>query len=583
MRSLHPLFAALWTTTTTTATGAFVISEVPIVNVVSTDPRLHRIGPGGYARALVLGDELLACTSLGSPGGGRLVVYAAPITTRSGGSTSNDVEIGEFTRRGEVLVGVGPAGGAFSESSWIDDTDLHDDIANCVLYHDAKSGLLAAYRHHRGCSSNGPEQAGSCASYSIRVSRAVTTRTFVGGTDGLEHDVDLKLPGERWEYLSEVHEDSVGCWEPTFFRESSGTTDNKLWLAYSQEFFHDNGKKMQSIVWQYSEDHGESWSRDVMLISDGADPLTPHGAAGGSRDGMPGIVQLPDGSLITVFEGFWNRALGERGWGHFTVQYRRRRKGGDEWDGGEVVVEPEMREVGAVCAADSAEVGNSLGSGGGGESYCANAGEVEVAVCSSSAEIGEGGEERATDHAAPPAKAIIAHDDANEERSVASPAFLAPQESSLEVDTPFLPNAGAPQVAISVLPRPKNDTGSAPTTVIYLSYQTDADHLHPPLSPYVPYCGIKIVTGVFDPATGEITWQSNGADPDRSKQDPANHWAIAAGPGTTWAGLVTVPYAGSSRVFATYDQGGESFLYGPLRGLLTSRSFEDSFEESLTV
>jgi hypothetical protein len=53
-----------------------------------------------------------------------------------------------------------------------------------------------------------------------------------------------------------------------------------------------------SHVWmQRSTNRGESWE-PATTLSDGR--------AHRSRDGMPGITRLADGSLLLVFEGHWD-------------------------------------------------------------------------------------------------------------------------------------------------------------------------------------------------------------------------------------------------------------------------------------
>lgn len=89
---------------------------------------------------------------------------------------------------------------------------------------------------------------------------------------------------------------------------------------YSQEI--SNGG-LQSIVWQLSRDKGTSWEAAV-TISDGREHQ--------SRDGMPGLARLPNGTIVLVFEGFW-----AHGPGHFSVQMRTSHDDGDTFDSGRVI------------------------------------------------------------------------------------------------------------------------------------------------------------------------------------------------------------------------------------------------------
>eukprot|EP01043_Picozoa_sp_COSAG02_P025704 COSAG02_NODE_1453_length_12551_cov_2.557420_11_plen_351_part_00 len=200
-----------------------------------------------------------------------------------------------------------PAGGQGSEWAKIS-TILTDgregvDLANCNLAQLPSGRVLASYRHHV------PQTAGGMR-YAIEVSAS---------DDG----------GHSWRALSTMVSGAVGMWEPFLFppmaverRATTGGHD-VIWAAYSQELT--NGG-LQSIVWQRSTDRGASWEAPI-TISDGREHH--------SRDGMPGITRLRDGSLLMVFEGFWDyfaHNTTERH--HFSVQARRSFDEGNTWSEG---------------------------------------------------------------------------------------------------------------------------------------------------------------------------------------------------------------------------------------------------------
>jgi hypothetical protein len=179
------------------------------------------------------------------------------------------------------------------------------DLGNCNLFQLKSGRLLASYRHHTGCgvsnSNFRTHHTFACANYSIQVSFSDDR-------------------GQTWGPLSTVITGRIGMWEPFFF-ELDATSTNRLTIAYSQELT--NGG-LQSIVWQESVDRGQSWGAPT-TISDGTEHY--------SRDGMPGITRLADGSLACVFEGFWASDK----WGHFSVQMRRSFDNGKTWNEGEVI------------------------------------------------------------------------------------------------------------------------------------------------------------------------------------------------------------------------------------------------------
>jgi hypothetical protein len=158
------------------------------------------------------------------------------------------------------------------------------DLANGFLLQLGTGAILAAYRHHDGN--------GSARVYRIAVS--------------VSHDF-----GGSWAPLAVVTAGPVGVWEP-FLHAYSGDAAEVVHVYYAGEIT--NGGE-QDILRQTSIDGGMTWGAvDVRLH-------TPN-----SRNGMPGVAELFDGSLLAVYEGF-----GSRGWGHFEVRARRSFDAGATW------------------------------------------------------------------------------------------------------------------------------------------------------------------------------------------------------------------------------------------------------------
>jgi len=168
------------------------------------------------------------------------------------------------------------------------DSDV--DLANGFLLQLASGAILCAYRHHDGN--------GSARVFRIAVS---VSRDF----------------GASWAPLAVVTSGATGVWEPFLFAYS-GDAAIVVHVYYAAELT--NGGE-QDIVRQTSSDGGATWAAiDVRLH-------TP-----GSRNGMPGVAELFDGSLFSIYEGF-----GSNGWGHFQVHAMRSFDAGATW-GQEIVV-----------------------------------------------------------------------------------------------------------------------------------------------------------------------------------------------------------------------------------------------------
>lgn len=156
------------------------------------------------------------------------------------------------------------------------------DLANPFLL-SMPGRLCCAYRHHTGL--------GAFRVYRIGLS--------VSFDDGF-----------TWQALNPAVEGATGVWEPFLYLTSA--SPDTINLVYAAEIT--NGGE-QDIVLQTSTDAGATWSPVVSRIH-----------TDGSRNGMPGVVELADSSLLAVFEGFWAGV-----WGWFTVNSARSFDGGLTW------------------------------------------------------------------------------------------------------------------------------------------------------------------------------------------------------------------------------------------------------------
>ena len=173
-----------------------------------------------------------------------------------------------------------------------DATGVDPDLANGFPLELPSGRILVAYRHHTGPPS------------------ARVYRIAVSGSDN---------GGSTWSPLAIVWEGPIGVWEPFLYVPPG--RPNIVRVAYSAELT--NGGE-QDIVQQESSDGGATWGARELVVH------TP-----GSRNGMPGIAALPDGSLLAVFEGFWTGV-----WGAFTVNSVRSFDAGATWAQGLIVYAP---------------------------------------------------------------------------------------------------------------------------------------------------------------------------------------------------------------------------------------------------
>lgn len=175
------------------------------------------------------------------------------------------------------------------------------DLANGYMYQMPNGTLLCAYRHHDGNGAN-------------RVYRIATS---------MSDDFGL-----TWRLGGVISAGPVGVWEPMLYKWSGDASPDTVHVTYSAEIT--NGGE-QDVVIQDSYDGGLTWG-----------PVSARVHTQYSRNGMPGVSELRDHSLLMVHEGFQNapNASNPNRWGHFTVNSARSFDGGKTWPQQQVIFDP---------------------------------------------------------------------------------------------------------------------------------------------------------------------------------------------------------------------------------------------------
>lgn len=94
--------------------------------------------------------------------------------------------------------------------------------------------------------------------------------------------------GKTWKHHSTVADNTKGLWEPFLFKSSS----NEILIFYANEEYNDdNPAYPQVIEMRKSSNQGLTWSPPRIVSK------SEH-----SRDGMPAVAELRDGSIILVIE-----------------------------------------------------------------------------------------------------------------------------------------------------------------------------------------------------------------------------------------------------------------------------------------
>lgn len=139
-------------------------------------------------------------------------------------------------------------------------------------------GLYMAFRDHQLDDENNPV-------YQLRVVRSVDE-------------------GKTWQYLNDgygiIDRSGVGLWEPFLYFDSK----HQLRVVYAKEradrLCARQGGEKQDIVMRISKDLGKTWTDERIVSGDGI-----------SRDGVPAVTRLKDGSFLAVFESWQNGTCGQ--------------------------------------------------------------------------------------------------------------------------------------------------------------------------------------------------------------------------------------------------------------------------------
>lgn len=97
--------------------------------------------------------------------------------------------------------------------------------------------------------------------------------------------------GLSWRFLATIEAGANPIWEPFVFVAA----DNSVQIYYARENLPREGGENQQIVMKKSYDGGVTWGPMIVVASSNR-----------SRDGMPGVARLNDGSIIVIIESWRN-------------------------------------------------------------------------------------------------------------------------------------------------------------------------------------------------------------------------------------------------------------------------------------
>lgn len=150
--------------------------------------------------------------------------------------------------------------------------------------------------------------------------------------------------GRSWDYLDDLNSrdgfiDSgpEGLWEPFLYFDA----ENVMRVVYAKERAErvctsHRGKK-QDIVVRQSRDQGKTWSAEHIVASEGV-----------SRDGVPAVTRLKDGSFVVVFES-WQSSVCGRANPNLLIRSMQS-PDGIEWKERNVVFDPYLYSAGRSLA-----------------------------------------------------------------------------------------------------------------------------------------------------------------------------------------------------------------------------------------
>jgi len=140
--------------------------------------------------------------------------------------------------------------------------------------------------------------------------------------------------GHNWNFLKEnsdsdgvIDIDHTGVWEPFLFFDAN----NDLRVVYAKErsakLCLKQHNKKQDIVTKVSTDHGRTWVSETVAASEGV-----------SRDGVPSVSRLKDGSYVLIFESWRVSACGNAN-PHLLIRSMQSRDG-VSWSKRSIVFDP---------------------------------------------------------------------------------------------------------------------------------------------------------------------------------------------------------------------------------------------------
>ena len=212
-------------------------------------------------KANLILDRSIAPRGVRQPDGGVLLGVTRTISGRHViQAVAGRQPLGTWEIRGDVEKSISPKKG---------------DLGNPSPFVDKNGRVLMAFRDHASTESR--------MTYQLRV----------------EYSDDNGLTWNRWGSGGDgvIDSSNHGLWEPFLYRDAHGD----LRAVYAKERAPQscNGKPVekQDVVMRMSRDGGKSWGAEQVVAS-----------AGLSREGVPTVARLRDGSYVLAFESWRNEA-----------------------------------------------------------------------------------------------------------------------------------------------------------------------------------------------------------------------------------------------------------------------------------
>lgn len=218
------------------------------------------------------------CGRLSSSSNGAGLIVDASLAPRGVALPDGGLLLGvkrTIGRRNVIQAIAGKPGGAWVIRGVVEEnmSPKKADLGNPSPFFDKDGRVLMAFRDHLSAAAG--------VTYQLRVEysddKGVTWNRWNSGDDGL------------------IDRSAFGLWEPFLYRDAYGD----LRVVYAKERAPQpcNGRPVekQDVVMKVSRDGGRSWGDEQIVAS-----------AGLSREGVPTVAQLRDGSYVLVFESWRN-------------------------------------------------------------------------------------------------------------------------------------------------------------------------------------------------------------------------------------------------------------------------------------